>query len=210
MKSLQVLLVFSLGGLCFGGLIDRGQDVADAAKYNKMDGFFRVEVHVDRLDTQGKSHTGLPCDIFDKCDPKVKCFIDTEKPNNDFGGDSVPYDNYVVLFEGNNVDVPKIDKTISRDVCGKGVRKIAIRCRAIDKDGVNDDKIDNYKWHITSDKYQISASEQAAEWSPEIAIPGEDRPGSKVYVKLRLYVIPETQCRPSSNGQGLFSGIFSK
>lgn len=75
----QGILIFSMLTSCFGGLIDRGQDLADAATYQKMDGFFRVEVMVDRLDTQGKSHTGLPCDVLpmDKCDPKVKCFIDT-------------------------------------------------------------------------------------------------------------------------------------
>jgi len=207
---LRTILFLSFGSLCFGGLIDRAQDLADT-KYEKMNGYFRVEVHVDKLDTQGKSHTGLWCDTpFDKCDPKVKCFIDTEKPNNDFGGDSVPYDNYAVLFEGNNVDIPEIKKTISRDVCGKAPRKIAIRCRAVDKDALNDDKIDNYKWPITSDKFRIAASEGEAEWSAEIAIPGEDRPSSKIYVKARLYNIPETQCRPSSNGQGLFSGLFSK
>ena len=33
-----------------------------------------------------------------------------------------------------------IQKTISRDVCGKSVRKIAVRIRAIDKDVINDGK----------------------------------------------------------------------
>jgi hypothetical protein len=70
---------------------------------------------------------------------QIIAFIDTQKPNNDFGGDSVPYSNYVTLFDGNNApNVVEIDKTISRDVCGKGVRKIAMRVRAIDKDGIND------------------------------------------------------------------------
>ena len=55
--------------------------------------------------------------------------------------DSVPYSNYVTIFDGNNTpNVVEIDKTISRDVCGKGVRKIAMRVRAIDKDGINDGK----------------------------------------------------------------------
>lgn len=78
MEVILFAVVFAcLAARGFAGLIDRGQDMADAARYQKMNGFFRVEVFVDRLDTQGKSHTGLPCDIFDKCDPKVKCFIDT-------------------------------------------------------------------------------------------------------------------------------------
>jgi len=209
MAILYLLCFCTFASLAFAGLIDRGQDAADAMKYSKMDGFFRVEVFADRLDTQGKSHTGLPCDVFDSCDPKVMCFIDTEKPNNDFGGDSVPYANYVTLFDGNNVNVPQVSQSISRDVCGKSPRKIAIRCRAIDKDGINDDKIDNYKWHLTSDMYKVADNEQSAEWSAEIAIPGEDRPSSKMYVKARMFKIPETQCRPSTNGQGLFSGLFS-
>lgn len=75
---------------------------------------------------------------------QIIAFIDTQKPNNDFGGDSVPYSNYVTLFDGNNApNVVEIDKTISRDVCGKGVRKIAMRVRAIDKDGINDGELVN-------------------------------------------------------------------
>lgn len=205
-----ILLACCLG-LAFAGLIDRGQDLADTARYPLITGFYRIEMNVVRLDTQGKSHTGLSCDIFDKCDPKIIAFIDTQKPNNDFGGDSVPYANYVTLFDGNNApNVVEIDKTISRDVCGKGVRKIAMRVRAIDKDGINDDKIDNYKCHITGDRNPPAADERSAEWSAEIACSGEDRPSSKVYLRYRWYMIPEQQCRPSSNGQGLFSGFFSR
>jgi len=194
------------------GLVDRAQDIVDAGKYPLIKGFYRIEVHIDRLDTQGKSHTGFDCDPLpgDKCDAKVKAFIDTEKPNNDFGGDSVPYDNYVVLSEGNNApDVITIDKTISRDVCGKQIRKIAIRVRAVDKDIINDDKIDNYKCFITGERQGPAENEQTAQWSAEQACSGEDRPSSKVYLKYRWYKIPEVSCRPSSNGQKMLSGLFS-
>jgi len=209
--SVAFLLLLCGASLTFAGLIDRAQDAADVAKYPLITGFYRIEMNVVRLDTQGKSHTGLWCDILDKCDPKVIAFIDTQKPNNDFGGDSVPYANYVVLHDSNNApNVIEIDKTISRDVCGKGVRKIAMRVRAIDKDGINDDKIDNYKCHITGERNPPAADERSAEWSVEIPCSGEDRPSSKVYLRYRWYFIPEQQCRPSSNGQGLFSGLFSR
>jgi len=211
MKNAIICVLLACIGVTFGGVVDRAQDAADALNLPKILGFYRIEMHVMRLDTQGKSHTGLSCDIFDNCDPKIIAFIDTEKPNNDFGGDSVPYANYVTLFDGNNApNVVDIDKTISRDVCGKSVRKIAMRVRAIDKDGINDDKIDNYKCHITGAKNPPAESEQSAEWSAEIACAGEDRPSSKVYLRYRWYFIPENQCRPSSNGQGLFSGLFSR
>ncbi|GAU90854.1 hypothetical protein RvY_03214 [Ramazzottius varieornatus] len=204
---LAVLLVF---GFVSGGLIDLGQDALDAAKYPLITGFYRIEMHVDRLDTQGKSHTGLSCDPIGGCDPKIKAFIDTETPNRDFGGDSVPYDNYIVLYEGNDSEkVVPIGKTISRDICGKGVRKVAMRVRAMDKDTVNDDKIDNYKCFITGENAP-AASADTAEWSAEIACPGEDRPTSKVFLKYRWYAIPESTCRPSSNGKGLFSGLLSR
>jgi len=197
--------------LAFAGLVDRAQDAIDAAKYPLITGFYRIEMNVVRLDTQGKSHTGLSCDVFDKCDPKIIAFIDTLKPNNDFGGDSVPYANYVTLHESNNApDVIPVDKTISRDVCGKGVRKIAMRVRAIDKDGINDDKIDNYKCHITGDRNPPAENERTSEWSAEIACSGEDRPSSKVFLRYRWYKIPEQTCRPSSNGQGLLSGLLSR
>ncbi|GAU87506.1 hypothetical protein RvY_00338 [Ramazzottius varieornatus] len=209
--AIIALLIGFCATLGSAGLIDRGQDLADVAKYPLITGFFRIEMNVVRLDTQGKSHTGLPCDIFDKCDPKIIAFIDTEKPNNDFGGDSVPYSNYITLVDANNTpDVVEIDKTISRDVCGKGVRKIAMRVRAIDKDGLNDDKIDNYKCHITGERNPPAENEKVAQWSPEIACAGEDRASSKVYLRYRWYNIPESTCRPSSNGQGLFSGLFSR
>jgi len=207
----KFLIAACVLGVCQGGLIDRGQDLADVAKYPLINGFYRIEVHLERIDTQGKSHTGLACDPLDGCDAKVKAFIDTERPNFDFGGDSVPYDNYVVLVEQNNApNVLPIDKTISRDVCGKGVRKIAVRVRAVDKDTINDDKIDNYKCLITGERNPPAANEQAAQWSPEIACDGEDRPSSKVYLKYRWYNIDERTCRPSSNGRGLLSGILSK
>ncbi|OQV16964.1 hypothetical protein BV898_08969 [Hypsibius exemplaris] len=208
---LKSAIIFLLVGSCFCGLIDRGQDVLDAAKLPLLTGFFRIEVNIDRLDTQGKSHTGLPCDVLDRCDPKIKAFIDTEKPNNDFGGDSVPYDNYIVLHESNNApNVVPIGKTISRDVCGKSIRKVAIRVRAIDKDGINDDKIDNYKCNISGERNPVADDERSSQWSPEIACDGEDRPSSKVFLKYRWYRIPEQTCRPSSNGQKLLSGLFSK
>lgn len=51
----------------------------------------------------------------------------------------MPYDNYIVLYEGNDSEnVVPIGKTISRDICGKGVRKVAMRVRAMDKDTLND------------------------------------------------------------------------
>lgn len=59
------------------GLIDRGQDMADAARYPIRQPPIRIELHIIRLDTRGKSHTGLWCDITDKCDPTVIAFIDT-------------------------------------------------------------------------------------------------------------------------------------
>jgi len=209
--KVSAFLLFSCVGLSMAGLIDRAQDAADATRYPLISGFYRIEMNVVKLDTQGKSHTGLWCDITSKCDPKIIAFIDTDKPNNDFGGDSVPYANYVTLFDGNNApNVVEIDKTISRDVCGKGVRKISMRVRAIDKDGINDDKIDNYKCHITGERNPPANSEREAEWSPEIACSGEDRPSSKAYLRYRWYHIDENQCRPSSNGQGLFSGLFSR
>ncbi|GAU87507.1 hypothetical protein RvY_00339 [Ramazzottius varieornatus] len=208
MNFLCWLTLCAFVGICCGGLIDRGQDLADSARYPLVTGYIRIELHISRLDTRGKSHTGLWCDITDKCDPRVIAFIDTDRPNHDFGGDSVPYDNYVTLFDGDNVDMVDIRKTISRDICGKGVRKVALRVRAIDKDTFNDDKIDNYKCFITGD-HTPAESERSADWSPEIACAGEDRPSSKVYLKYRWYFINESECRPSSNGRGLFSGMFS-
>jgi len=207
------LLIIGFVGVCQSGVVDRIQDAADVAKYPLITGFYRIEVNIDRLDTQGKSHTGLACDPLpgDGCDAKIKAFIDTERPNFDFGGDSVPYDNYVVLVDQPNApNVVPIGKTISRDVCGKGVRKTAVRVRAIDKDVINDDKIDNYKCLITGERNAPAESEQAAQWSAEIPCDGEDRPSSKVYIKYRWYFIPETTCRPSSNGRGLLSGLLSK
>jgi len=203
-------LIFSVIVACaFAGLIDRGQDLVDKARYPSRLGPIRIEMYVDRLDTRGKSHTGLWCDITDKCDPKIIAFIDTDRPNHDFGGDSVPYANYITLFDGNNVDIPEIKKTITRDICNKGVHKVSLRIRAIDKDTFNDDKIDNYKCHITGD-HTPDPNEETSEWSPEIACNGEDRPSSKVYIKWRWYYIPERECRPSSNGRTIFSGMFSK
>jgi len=206
---MDYLVVFPiLLSICSAGLIDRGQDALDTANYDIIPGFYRVEMHVDRLDTQGNSHTGFKCDapivgnlIGDTCDPKIKAFIDTERPNHDFGDDSVPYDEYIVLLEGSNTpDVVPVGKTISRDVCGKNIRKIAMRVRAVDKDPGNDDKIDNYKCFITGSKTNMPAkTEQDAQWSAEIACEGEDRKSSKVYLKYRWYAIPEQQCRPSSN-----------
>ncbi|XP_055331622.1 uncharacterized protein LOC129583715 [Paramacrobiotus metropolitanus] len=203
----QFLLLALLAAFTSGGLIDRAQDLVDT-RYPLRQGPIRIEMHVIRLDTRGKSHTGLWCDITDKCDPTVIAFIDTERPNHDFGGDSVPYSNYITLFDGNNVDVPEIGKTISRDICGKGVRKVSLRIRAIDKDTFNDDKIDNYKCHITGESTPAE-NEQSSDWSPEVACKGEDRPTSKVFIKWRWYYIPETECRPSSNGRTFFSGMFS-
>lgn len=208
---LRIVMISCLVGLACCGIVDRAQDAVDAAKYPLITGFYRIEVQIDRLDTQGKSHTGLPCDPLDKCDTKIKAIIDTEKPNNDFGGDSVPYDNYMVLYDGNNApDVVPLQKTISRDVCGKSVRKVAVRIRAMDKDIINDDKIDNYKCFITGDRNPPAADAQTAQWSAEIACDGEDRPSSKAFFKYRWYFIPEITCRPSSNGQRWWSGLFSK
>lgn len=72
-----LIIIFGLLTVTFAGLIDRGQDMADAARYPLRKGPIRIELYIDRLDTQGKSHTGLSCDITDKCDPKVIAFIDT-------------------------------------------------------------------------------------------------------------------------------------
>ncbi|OQV21268.1 hypothetical protein BV898_04754 [Hypsibius exemplaris] len=195
--------------LAAGGLIDRGQDIYDARNYPLVQGFIRIELHISRLDTRGRSQTGLPCDITDQCDPRVIAFIDTERPNHDFGGDSVPYANYATLHDANNVDIPLIGKTISRDICGRSVRKVALRVRAIDKDMFNDDTIDNYKCFITGDN-PPAENESLANWSEEIACAGEERKSSKVYMKYRWYRINEATCRPSSNGRGPFSGFLSR
>lgn len=71
------LLLFGLLNVALAGLVDRGQDMVDAARYPQRIGPIRVELHISRLDTRGKSHTGLWCDITDKCDPRVIAFIDT-------------------------------------------------------------------------------------------------------------------------------------
>ncbi|GAU87505.1 hypothetical protein RvY_00337 [Ramazzottius varieornatus] len=192
------------------GLVDRMQDVSDAQRYPLIRDFIRIEANILRLDNpRGISHTGLPCDITDSCDPRVIAFIDTEKPNHDFGGDSVPYRNWFTLYDGNNINSPEINKLITRDICGVPIRKVNVRVRAIDKDMFNDDKIDNFACFITTDNTP-AADEKSAQWSAEMPCYGEDKSAIRVWIQWRWYLIPEQQCRASSNGRGWLDGWFTK
>jgi len=187
-----------------GGIVDRIQDARDARNYPLLKDYVRIEAKILRLDNP----RGLPCDITDLCDPKVIAFIDTEKPNHDFGGDSVPYRNWFTLYDGTNINSPEINKVITRDICGQPIRKVNVRVRAIDKDMFNDDKIDNFACFITTDN-PPAREETSASWSPEFPCYGEDKSAIRVWIQYRWYLIPDSECRISSNGRGWMDGWFS-
>lgn len=193
------------------GVIDLAQDAKDAASLPLVTGFFRLEAHILRLENpSGISHTGLPCDITDACDPKITGIIDTEKPNHDFGGDSAPYRNWEVLFDGNQINSPEINKIMTRDSCGKGIRKINVRVRAMDKDAINDDKIDNFSCYVSGATGMPAANINEAKWSQEHACVGQDKSSIKVFFKYRWYNIPEAECKQiHTGGIPLIDGMFS-
>ncbi|XP_055331597.1 uncharacterized protein LOC129583695 [Paramacrobiotus metropolitanus] len=195
------------------GIIDRFQDSQDAATLPLIEGYFRIEVHIKRLENnRGISHTGLPCDITDTCDTQFTGIIDTEKPNHDFGGDSAPYRNWEALFQGSNVNSPDINKVLVKDNCGKGIRKAHVRLRAIDKDTVNDDKIDNFSYYITGNgpNGMPAETKQSARWSEELWAKGLDKPEIKVSLRYRWYKVSQADCHPvKTSGIPFIDGMFS-
>ncbi|OQV21277.1 hypothetical protein BV898_04763 [Hypsibius exemplaris] len=199
------------GGFVSAGVVDRAQDLADMQQYNEVKGFFRVEANIVRLQNDdGLEHNGLPCDgPVGKCDPRISAFVDTERPNHDFGGDSVPYRHYATLLTAEDTNSPVVNRTVTRDVCGHSVRKINIRVRAEDVDTLrNDDKIDNFSCFIYG-LDRPALDEAHAEWSPELACDGLDRKNTKIWFKYRWFFIDAKTCRPSSNDRGLLDGLFS-
>lgn len=212
MATLRFIGLLCLCVCCNAGFFDRIQDQKDTS-FPLLSGYFRIESAILKLDNPGAiSHTNTPCDITDKCDPTVTAIIDTEKPNHDFGGDSAPYRNWEKLYDGREINSPEINKVLTRDNCGKAIRKVNVRVRAMDKDTVNDDKIDNFSCFITgSGPIGMPApNKEEAKWSPDLTCDGLDQKAIKVHFRYRWYNIPQADCKAiKTSGIPFIDGMFS-
>ncbi|GAU88371.1 hypothetical protein RvY_01081 [Ramazzottius varieornatus] len=189
------------------GLIDLGQSLSDTAKYPKVQGYFRIEANIIRLENpRGTTKNWFPCDLIPgSCDPKITAAIDYQTPNNDAGKDSVPYSRYALIFEGKGSSVD-INKILSKDVCGHSTRKVNVRIRAMDNDVLSDDTIDRWSCFIfTTDP--PAADEQSAKWSEEKVCSGHN--GShKIIWKYRWFFIPQDQCRETAGSSGVIRRLI--
>lgn len=74
------LMLFCFAGILAyanAGIGARIQDQKDS-DFPLLSGYFRIEAAILKLDNPNAiSHTNLPCDITDKCDPTVTAIIDT-------------------------------------------------------------------------------------------------------------------------------------
>lgn len=188
--------------------ITLAEDAMDATRYPQIPGYFRIEVKALAFDTQGKTDSGMPCDLGSLCDPIFLGIVDFEDPNNS-AGDSIDYKYYDQIYKGTDIDrVENINKVISYDVCNKNIRKANVRFRLMDYDPLRNDKIDNLNYFITGDKNKPAQSEDQSQWSAPITVKGHDKSFHTVTFQYRLYTIPASSCKPRATS--FWSSITGK
>lgn len=210
MASLILLAVSSALLIQFAsaipGIIDLAQDAKDMSTYNLVNGYFRIEARIIRMENpRGTTRNMVPCDLIriGKCDTKVAAVIDWQTPNYDFGKDSVPYSNYALLYDGTGTSSVDINKTISKDVCNHSTRKLNLRIRAVDKDVLSENTIDHWSCFIYTTNPPATSAD-TAQWSKVQTTSGHN--GShKVTWQYRWYMIPQNQCQASSGSSGIIS-----
>ncbi|OQV15539.1 hypothetical protein BV898_10261 [Hypsibius exemplaris] len=188
------------------GPVDLAQDARDTSMYNLVNGYFRIEARILRMENpRGTTRNMVPCDVLKvgKCDTKVSAAIDWHTPNYDFGKDSVPYSNYVLIYDGTGTSSVNINQTIVKDVCNQATRKVNLRIRAVDKDILSENTIDHWSCFIYTTT-PPAANAAAARWSDVQTTAGHN--GShKVTWQYRWYFIDRNQCQNSSGSSSLVS-----
>ncbi|GAU87495.1 hypothetical protein RvY_00329-1 [Ramazzottius varieornatus] len=194
-----------------GGRVDRAQHLVDISKYPEVKGFFRIEAWPLHLENdQVVEHNGISCDEpLGICGPELRIFIDKERQNHDFGADSTSHRNYTALLTAEDLNSPVVNKTISRNVCGKSVRSVDVRVRAEDVNTMRyDDKIDNFSCFIFGPDIP-AANEAESKWSTELSCDGQDRKSTKIWFRYRWFFIDPKICRSSFNDRGMLVGSLS-
>lgn len=160
----------------------------------------RVEVELRSLQNRkGQLSTGDKCDYSGACDHKLRGYLDLEHPMNAWPGVGRPVSDWTPIFESDNDDSPRINKIISKDVCGSSPkpRKANLRVQAMDKDvGSSDDLVEQFE--CLTGALVSSRSESGSMWSEEQECTAKFHPRDKhLKFRYRAFEVPASECGKS-------------
>lgn len=158
-------------------------------------GFYRVETELIQLQNpMGVSHDGSPCDRMGVCDPKIKVYLDTDRPLAAFPGNRFT-SQYDRVFAATDNNSPMINKQISRDICGGTFSKGNLRVQVTDDDTflrLTDDHISDFECLFSPTPAEDEAT---AQWTRGQSCVGSHNANKvKLFYNFRVFKIPQAEC----------------
>jgi len=167
-----------------------------ASRYDRNEAYVRIQIELVKFSNdKGVTIDGSKCDSFGQCDPIVRGFLDTERPNADFPGarDSKYWPVIFQTDDKNTFDFRNANLT--RDVCGVPYRDVTLRVLIEDEDAISkNDIVNKFDCPITREP---DSSEILATWHSNICTP-KQQSQMKLTFRYKVYVIPRSRCDTTS------------
>jgi len=151
----------------------------------------RVEFKLYNYTSSGQLHDGQKCDIGTHCDPRLKGYVDTEKPDAAWPG-PLPLDKWALIYEGLDIaDTARLNKIVSRDICTGTYRKANLRVQV---DEVDPTRIDKMEQFMCVSGRDVQRSEAGAHWSNPTSCEAHYQRKNKLMYSWRAFTIPAREC----------------
>ncbi|OQV16854.1 hypothetical protein BV898_09026 [Hypsibius exemplaris] len=152
----------------------------------------RVEFKLYNFTSSGQLHDGQKCDIGTHCDPRLRGYVDTQKPDSAWPG-PLPLEKWALIYEGLDIiDTARLGKIVSRDVCTDSYTKANLRVQV---DEVDPTRIDKMEQFMCLSGRDVQRSESAATWSRPAQCDAHYQPrANKLLYSWRAFTIPAREC----------------
>ncbi|XP_055337275.1 uncharacterized protein LOC129587508 [Paramacrobiotus metropolitanus] len=152
----------------------------------------RVEFKLYNYTSSGTLHNGDKCDIGTHCDPRLKGYVDTEKPDAPWPG-PLPMEKWALIYEGLDIaNTARLNKIVSRDFCASPYKKSNLRVQVDEIDPTRVDKMEQFMCLSGRD---VARSERSAEWSDPKSCDAHYFPRkNKLLYSWRAYPISSSAC----------------
>ncbi|XP_055349034.1 uncharacterized protein LOC129595927 [Paramacrobiotus metropolitanus] len=180
------------------GVFDRLFDLYDSSTARELTGHFRLEARLLRLENpDGLLGSGSRCDTVGPCDPVISAYIDYETASAVAGTPEAPdYITYTPVLEVRDENSPVINKVLSRDTCGRTIKKVLVRVHVVDHDRLSsEDLLDDFGCHVKMDQ-EPAGNMELAEWSRELyCLPKSGLQKLRLSWKYRFFRVDPEDCR---------------
>ncbi|XP_055337346.1 uncharacterized protein LOC129587569 [Paramacrobiotus metropolitanus] len=158
-------------------------------------GPLRVEVELRRLNnSQGILHNGKMCDLTSSCDHRITGYFDTDRPMDPWPGMKA-VDQWTLVFEKDNDNVPIVNKIVSRDVCEMDIQRANLRLNVVDVDSLTkNDLVEQFECMVPVEN-NVATNINRAFWSTERACSAKFNPDKiRLNYRYRVFGIAPTDC----------------